>query len=69
MVALQDVQGRLAREVEDGTEGCRQDVLAFIRPLQRATAAEAARVRAALEQRAALVERLEELKLKAAAVE
>lgn len=63
------MQQKLASELKQGTAECRDEVMAFIRPLERATAAEAARVQAALDARATLVDRLAALKLKAANIE
>lgn len=66
---MQEVQRKLAEELTAGTRACGEEVMAFVRPLERATAAEADRVRAALGARAALVDRLAALQLKAANVE
>ncbi len=66
---LQDLQCELAKELAAGTQACQEEVMAFVQPLERATAAKVNCVRAALDAHAALVDRLEALKQKTASVE
>lgn len=65
----QEVQNKLAGELRAGVTACNDEVMAFIRPLEAATAAEVARVEKAEADRAALLERLGDLKMQAANVE
>ncbi len=63
------MQGKLAREVRAGVSACNEEIMAFIRPLEAATAAEVERVRQAEADRAALLDRLNGLQMQAANVE
>lgn len=63
------MQNKLAGELRAGVTACNEEIMAFIRPLEKATAAEVARVEKAEADRSALLERLEDLKMQAANVE
>ena len=63
------MQEKLAAELRAGVTSCNEEILAFIRPLEKATAAEVARVEKAEADRSALVARLGDLKMQAANVE
>lgn len=63
------MQGKLAGELRAGVSACNEEIMAFIRPLEAATAAEVERVRQAEADRAALLDRLNGLQMQAANVE
>jgi hypothetical protein len=65
----QEVQDKLAAELRAGVSVCNNEIIAFIRPLEAATAAEVARVEKAEADRSALLDRLGDLKMQAANVE
>jgi hypothetical protein len=67
--ARQEVQDKLAGELRAGVTACNEEITAFIKPLEAATAAEVARVEKAEADRSALLERLGDLKMQAANVE
>lgn len=63
------MQDKLAGELRAGVTACNDEITAFIKPLEAATAAEVARVEKAEADRSALLERLGDLKMQAANVE
>jgi hypothetical protein len=63
------VESKLEAELEKGLEACIMEVNAFIKPLERATAAAVERLKYAEGRRANLADVLEQLKQRAADIE